>query len=292
MARRRRLAPLVVLPWLSMAACDPSPTFVRGAEISAYIAAVLVTDVDVRGVLYAGSPPSGAGGPSVSAPATVDGITGGSTLLSLAGGSQFRRVAVSVSGVDGHYLVDLPYDLTSASIIITVGGRSPANTFDVVFAVADANGVWGTGDVSSVSVIEVAGGDIQVSVTWNTVADVDLHVVEPSGSEIYYGAPTSSSGGQLDLDANAACNTSSLFQENVGWAPQTALTGQYIVRVDYWSSCGVAQTDYIVTVYLRSDTPAVPGSPGSGVLLFTGSFTGEGTGGGAGDGVPITTFTF
>ena len=290
MIRRRRFAPIALLLSLPMASCNSSPTVVSGAEVSAYIAAVLIEDT--RGILYAGSPPAGGSGPSATAPAALNGITGGSAALSLAGAGQFRRVAVYVAGIDGYYLVELPFELTSTKAIITIGGQVPIDNFGVTFALADGNGVWGIGDVTAVSVIEVAGGDIQVSVTWDTQADVDLHVVDPSGEEIYYGNLTSNSGGELDLDANAACSTSNLRQENVGWAPRTAPTGQYIVRVDYWSSCGAVQTDYIVTVYLRSDTPTVPGSPGSGVLLFEGSFTGDGTGGGLGDGVPITTFNF
>ena len=289
---RSRVTPLALLLCLPLASCNESPTVVSGAEVSAYVAAVLIEDADVRGVLRPGPPPTAAAGPSLTAPGSVNGITGGSAQLGLTGGGQFRRVAVYVDGVDGYYLAELPFDLTAVNAIITVGGRVPVHDFDVVFAVADANGTWGAGDATAVSVIDVAGGDIQVSVTWNTIADVDLHVIEPNGAELYYGNRSSGSGGQLDVDANAACGTTSPWQENVGWAPQTAPSGEYTVRVDYWSACGVAQTDYVVTVYLKSDTPAVPGSPGSGVLLFTGSFTGGGTGGGAGDGVHITSFTF
>jgi len=289
---RSRVAALAILLGLSATGCNETPTVIAGAEVSAYIAAVLAKDFDIRGILYAGAPPSPGSGPSVTAPASVNGITGGSAALALAGGGQFRKVAVYVEGVDGYYLANLPFDVTATNVVFTVGGRAPLLNFNVVFAVADANGVWGQVHATAVSVIEVAGGDIQVSVTWDTDADVDLHVVEPSGQEIYYGSRSSASGGLLDIDANAACATSNLFQENVGWSPQTAPVGQYTVRVDYWSSCGAAQTDYIVTVYLRSDTPTVPGSPGSGVLLFTGSFTGGGTQGGAGDGVHITNFNF
>ena len=289
---RRRVAPLALLLSLSLASCNDSPTVITGAELSAYIAAVLITDVNVRGVLRQGSPPAAGAGPSITAPVAGDGITGGSALLPLASGALFREVAVYVQGIDGYYVARLPYDLTSVKAVITVGGRAPELDFNVVFAVANANGAWGPPDATSVSGVEVAGGDVQVSVTWNNDADVDLHVVDPSGEELYYGHRSSASGGELDIDANAACSTTPLWQENVGWASQTAPSGLYTVRVDYWSSCGNAQTDYIVTVYLKSDTPAVPGSPGTGVLLFTGSFTGDGTGGGLGDGVHITDFVF
>src|SRR5207237_4273195 len=42
-------------------------------------------------------------------------------------------------------------------------------------------------------------GDVQVSVSWDAPSDVDLHVVDPSGEEIFYGNPASASGGQLDV---------------------------------------------------------------------------------------------
>jgi hypothetical protein len=196
-----------------------------------------------------------------------------------------------VDGVDGYYLVPVP-DITGGQAIVSLGGLPPVLNFTVTFAAAGANGVFGPYSTMNISAIEAAGGDIQVSVTWNTEADVDLHVVEPSGSEIYYGSPTSGSGGILDIDANAACSTSSLTQENIGWNAGKAPSGTYIVRVDYWDSCGAASTDYIVTISLRPGVPAIPGLPGSGVSIFEGTFTGPGDQGGAGDGETIATFVF
>jgi hypothetical protein len=219
-------------------------------------------------------------------------ITGGSSVFGLTGSASFRRVAVYVDGVDGHYVVPLPFDVPNAQAILTLGGLPPVLGFQVFFAVAGADGVFGPYSGLNVNAIQAAGGDIQVSVTWNTAADVDLHVVEPGGAEIYYGSTMSGSGGELDIDANAACSTSSLTQENIGWAPGTAPSGTFIVRLDYWSACGATQTDYIVTVSLRPGVPSIPGLPGSGVQLFTGSFTGPGDQGGAGDGRQITTFFF
>ncbi len=46
-------------------------------------------------------------------------------------------------------------------------------------------------------------GDVQLTAAWSTRADVDLHVVDPIGEEIYYNHATSDSGGRLDHDANA-----------------------------------------------------------------------------------------
>lgn len=284
------LAIAAALATLVLASCDPGPTVVRGAAVSTYLAAVFVEDVE--GQLLPTEPPAPGAGPAVTVPTNADGITGGSTALDLAGTAPFRTVAVFVPGADGHYLVTLPGDLTTAISVITISGLVPTADFQVQYAVAGVDGEWGPRQAMDVHAITAAGGDIQVSVTWNTEADVDLHVVDPGGSEIYYGSRTSASGGELDIDANAACSTSNLRQENVGWKSGTAPSGTYHVRVDYWSSCGATQTDYIVTVNLRPGTPTIPGLPGKGVQIFTGSFTGEGTGGGAGDGRPITSFFF
>ena len=287
--RARTVAPLAALLSLVIVGCE-SPTVIRGAALSAYLAHVIVEDT--QGQLNSGPRPAQGAGPSVSVPTNAQTITGGSTALTLTASAPFTTVAVAVDGIEGHYLVPVSGEHTSARAIISIAGLPPAPEFDILFAVAGASGVFGPYSTLSVSPIKAAGGDIQVSVTWNTAADVDLHVVEPGGSEIYYGSPTSGSGGELDIDANAACSTSDLTQENIGWAPGTAPSGTYIVRVDYWDACGAIQTDYIVTVSKRPGVPTIPGLPGGGVRVYTGSFTGPGDQGGAGSGVEITKFGF
>jgi hypothetical protein len=121
-------------------------------------------------------------------------------------------------------------------------------------------------------------GDVQVSVSWDAPSDVDLHVVEPSGAEIYYADRTSATGGQLDVDSNPACSIDGRQIENIRW-PSGAPGGTYTVRVDYWDDCGVARTNFLVTV-----------KNGPSVQTFSGFFTGAGDFGGRGDGRLITTF--
>lgn len=85
----------------------------------------------------------------------------------------------------------------------------------------------------------IAGtGDVQATLTWNSAADLDLHVTDPSGEEIYYGHETSESGGALDLDANAGCETVLVRPtENVYWPAGQAPSGDYTIQVVNWSSC-------------------------------------------------------
>lgn len=287
-ARATKLAALAVLLSLGLSGCD-SPTLIRGAALKTYLAGVRVEDVN--GQLNSGPPPAPGAGPTISVPGNTQTITGGSSALTFTASAPVRTMVVFVNGVDGHYVVPLA-DISGGQIIVSIGGLPPVLDFDIVFAVAGANGVFGPYSSMTVNAIQAAGGDIQVSVTWDSDADVDLHVVEPGGSEIYYGNPNSGTGGELDIDANAACSVSGLTQENIGWAPGSAAPGTYIVRVDYWDACGAVETNYIVTVSLRPGVPAVPGLPGSGVQIFTGTFTGAGDQGGAGAGRTITNFVF
>jgi hypothetical protein len=44
-----------------------------------------------------------------------------------------------------------------------------------------------------------AGSGLRLSVTWDSLADLDIHVLTPSGFEVFYGAPVGG-GGFLDVD--------------------------------------------------------------------------------------------
>jgi hypothetical protein len=61
--------------------------------------------------------------------------------------------------------------------------------------------------------IAVKVGDPQFTLIWNTDGvDLDLHVVEPGGKEIYWESPKGAQGGELDVD-----NTKGYGPENVYW---------------------------------------------------------------------------
>lgn len=288
--RAPRLATLVVSLSVLLTSCDTPTSVIRGGGLTNYLAGVAVDDAN--GQLNVGNAPAAGAGPSISMPTNLQTITGGSSAFPMTTSAPISSLIAFVQDVGGYYLVPLGKPTSSGQVILTIGGLPPVLDFDVVFAVAGSDGVYGPYSKISVSAVKAAGGDIQVSVTWDTDADVDLHVVEPGGAEIYYGSTMSSTGGELDIDANAACSVSGLTQENIGWPAGSASPGTYIVRVDYWDSCGAVETNYIVTVSLRPGVPSVPGLPGSGVQIFTGSFTGAGDRGGAGDGETITTFVF
>jgi tRNA (guanosine-2'-O-)-methyltransferase len=83
-------------------------------------------------------------------------------------------------------------------------------------------------------------GQIQITLAWDTGADIDLYVTDPFGETISYQHRQSSSGGMLDHDARGACVPGGDTIENVYWSSPTPPRGIYQVELHYWGSCGVA----------------------------------------------------
>lgn len=113
----------------------------------------------------------------------------------------------------------------------------------------------------------LGGGDVQVTLNWGTVDDLDLSVTDPNGETISYSSPSSSSGGQLDVDSNQGCsNTTSSPVENIFWPTGSAPAGNYSVSVSYFSNCGGSDpADFSVTVRVNGEVvQAVDGSLGAG----------------------------
>ena len=95
-------------------------------------------------------------------------------------------------------------------------------------------------------------GGLQVTVGWNTPADIDLYVTDPSGEVIYYNEQheRSSIGGHLDHNARGDCRREQKHSrvENAYW-PAPAPTGTYRIELHYFSPCSnSALTKAVVSV--------------------------------------------
>jgi Ca-activated chloride channel family protein len=73
-------------------------------------------------------------------------------------------------------------------------------------------------------------GDVRVSLIWNNRNDLDLHVISPSGEEIFYARKKSWDGGELDVDMNVRGETTKPV-ENIFWPRGGAPVGRYKVFV-------------------------------------------------------------
>lgn len=94
------------------------------------------------------------------------------------------------------------------------------------------------GEASPVSLPENLGtGDVQVTLLWDSDADLDLYVTDPAGDTVYHGNGQVPSGGVLDRDANRSCTPSEESVENVFWPRGGAPGGLYSVEVHFFMEC-------------------------------------------------------
>jgi hypothetical protein len=251
--------------------------------VADYVTGARVVGQNTPGVMREGSlAPGAADGPVITEPPAATVVNGGSLQVPVTANAAFKKVLVAVQTDDGpatgYYEVDTATSGTSAQLVLSLAQSLPGDSFRLSYAVIDERGRQGVPSQQAVDTVEVSTGQVQVSVSWDVTSDVDLHVIDPNGAEIFYGDSESSSGGTLDLDSNRQCAIDHVNNENVSWSD--APVGTYTVRLDYWANCGAANTSYVVTVH----------APGQSGQVFSGNLTGEGDQGEAGSGVFITTF--
>jgi len=213
----------------------------------------------------------------------IDPFAGNTTFIpggtnSFSGSVSGDVVSILVGFVElPNYQFDVPVNNGQFGFYITLGQNVNNASLTLVLVpvlrVSESQ-PGGCGQALSVrcTVVQVGTGDLQVSLSWATDTDVDLHLEEPSGEDIYYGHRTSANGGTLDLDANAGCDYDQprVDNENITYQNANPPNGHYIVRVDYWSACtsygtsASTVTNYTVTVNIRGTPTVYQGSFVSG----------------------------
>ena len=117
-------------------------------------------------------------------------------------------------------------------------------------------------------------GDVQVTLRWNSTADLDLAVTDPTGETVSYASPSSATGGSLDVDSNRGCAGSTTPVENIFWPTGSAPDGVYTIKVDYYRECagGEGPQSFSLSVRMGGQnavlTPAAF-HPGSNQLTLT-----------------------
>lgn len=217
-------------------------------------------------------------------------ITGGSAKVNVAFSgysypAEIIGIIFTLSGHAGYYQVPLAGSQGQEEVLLLmkafVENEQPPAKLPLRIAVRDVRGRISPYVSHELSVQAVGSGDVQVSISWDTGTDVDLHVVEPAGCEIYYGNLYCGSGGELDLDSNPACSMDYVNNENIYWPDGQAPIGTYIVRVDFYEDCCWCGANYTVTIHYCGD-----------MEIHEGHFApGTDDSGGAGDGITLTSFS-
>jgi hypothetical protein len=184
-----------------------------------------------------------------------------------------QAVALGVTGDAGYWIITpgaadlmLPDQLTFTTRIAVASTAQPGDLPIVVRAVSPDGKFGPPSTVMLMSATSaVPDGQLVISLAWDSQSDLDLHVVEPDGVEIWsrnlnsYQPPPPGqlpdpnawkAGGILDFDSNSQCVLDGRRLEDVVWT-ETPPSGHYIVRVDTFSLCAEVGASWTVAVKLH-----------------------------------------
>jgi tRNA A-37 threonylcarbamoyl transferase component Bud32 len=98
-----------------------------------------------------------------------------------------------------------------------------------------------TAPPATTTTVVLGTGDVQATLRWSGDADLDLHVIDPDGVEIYFENARSPSGGTLDVDMVPQCGATGNNVENVFWPEGGSIPGVYqAFVVHYGTSCATS----------------------------------------------------
>ena len=185
-------------------------------------------------------------------------------------------VALDLEGDRGYWLVpagtpsaDAP-TLPTFDVLVAFAPTLPTGTQTLAARAIDGAGQFGAPRTQPVAIngATIPTGAMVIHLAWSGRADLDLHVVDPDGVEIWARHPSGyqpppppalpdpvaqAAAPQLDADSNAGCIFDGRDQENVIYTSAPA-SGQYIVRVDAASLCGAPFADWQVAVIVAGVT--------------------------------------
>ena len=182
-------------------------------------------------------------------------------------------IALTIDGDPGYWTVlAAPPDVTAPGFPtfaakLGFSATLPGGRRSFIARAVDAEGNFGAPFVRPLDVTAPSrpAGRLVIALSWDTPVDLDLHVVDPNGVEIWkrninsYEPPAPGSppeapgtphpGGILDLDSNAGCVSDGRRAENVVWTDKPP-SGHYVARVDTFSLCAETNARWRVEAFL------------------------------------------
>jgi hypothetical protein len=165
-------------------------------------------------------------------------------------------VSLYLVGDRSHYILPagppdvLAPDQPTFAAVLSFSPDLPLGSQVLHVQATDAAGRYGSPLTQTLLAVEdpAQQGALVFTLRWERPADLDLHVEEPGGNEIWARrkggvvpptGPSIAEAGYLDADSNAQCVLDGRQRESVIY-PAAAPRGRYRVRVDTPSLCGQA----------------------------------------------------
>ena len=255
-----------------------------------------------NGQFFEGTYPSDQGGPGITSAAGIRStiIPAGTVAKSISGNAAegALSVAVALEGLSSGYWVtpvgppdqDTKGELTW-KVVCNFAHDLPAGPQKLRFAAANRDGTFGAQRLLEVMTTPfMPQGHVVASLSWGNDADVDLHLISPSGKELDPKHISTTEidegtklplpgGGTLDRDSIANCAPDGRRQENVVWATDATEppeAGTYTVMAHLFNSCGRPATSFVFDLYI--DGQSVESEHQAGVLLDIDADNGTGPG--------------
>ena len=229
-----------------------------GIPVSELLAAVNVGEAE--GVLRLEPPPEASDGPSVEVVGNHALVSGGAIFVSVTPDAELDKLLLSID-MQSYYEIDLTGAMSPYRLVGHVPpGIEAFSALCLSLMGVAADGTVGAPECHPLEVVPTGTGDLEIAVSWDTDADLDLHVVDANGHEIYWGREMVDSGGEYDLESGADCIPDGVRTEHVAWTGGTPPPGTYVVRVNYWSGCDNLETNYVVNVTYNGERTTYPGT--------------------------------
>ena len=109
---------------------------------------------------------------------------------------------------------------------------------------------------TTTTTIVLGTGDVQATLRWSGDADLDLHVIDPEGVEIFYQNARSPSGGILDVDMVPDCGESGGNVENIFWPEGGSIPGLYQAFVVHYETSCAGSAEYVLELKIDGQVVA------------------------------------
>jgi hypothetical protein len=216
-------------------------------------------------------------------------LPGSSSFVSLNSEERITEIYVGVAGVNEYYRLATNAQASQAAVraaaaanlaqFVILFSQNLSQSFTIQISAMLSNGSLTSLYTAPLQFVSVGTGALQVSLSFDNDKDVDLYVVEPDGSVIYYGNKGGSmlydeETGQsyrswgLDLDSNPGCSIDGVDNENVYYPAEYIQSGKYEVWVNMYQNCNSSiPTNWVITATKQGGlVPVTYGqNPASGV---------------------------